>query len=328
MSRIRQIKHGLYLNPELHECSIAARYLFPGLWVLADREGRLEDRPNKIKVALLPADNEDIDALLGELADKGFILRYEAEGEKYIQVVKFHKHQKPHPREAASTIPPPLDCLGLPKANLFTAPVGDDDDDDGDDAGDDPEEPDGKSQLAEKAGDSGASQNAKSRKHEKANLSTAFHEKEVVSRVGINSGYINLGNGSGDGSSAPRRELQQLAQCCDLDLRTIDYRSLSALDKDLSEMRAVNFDFGLLPRFRDWWERHDWRGKKGQSPTVRQVRDNWGVFARWLSANNVLPLPVRTYCGECKAGWVKVDPANDFSPVARCKCNPERRASA
>jgi len=33
-----------------------ARLLYPGLWMLADREGRLEDRPLRIKAEILPYD--------------------------------------------------------------------------------------------------------------------------------------------------------------------------------------------------------------------------------------------------------------------------------
>lgn len=109
MARARNIKPGLYKNENLAECSIWARFVFPGLWMLADRAGRMEDRPKRIKAELLPFDNADVDALLNELARNGFILRYEAAGERYIQVLKFAEHQTPHIREVASTIPAPTE---------------------------------------------------------------------------------------------------------------------------------------------------------------------------------------------------------------------------
>jgi hypothetical protein len=49
MPRTRQIKPGFFKNDELAELPIEARLLFAGLWTIADREGRLEDRPKKIK---------------------------------------------------------------------------------------------------------------------------------------------------------------------------------------------------------------------------------------------------------------------------------------
>lgn len=103
--RARNIKPGFYKNDDLAECSIAARYIAPGLWMMADKEGRLEDRPKKIKMEILPADQIDIEPLLQELADKKHIIRYEIAGNKYIQIVKFKEHQRPHHNEVVSTIP-------------------------------------------------------------------------------------------------------------------------------------------------------------------------------------------------------------------------------
>ena len=106
MARSRNIKPGFFLNDELAELHLAARLLFAGLWCVADREGRLEDKPKKIKAQVLPYDNLDIDKLLNDLHDANFIIRYTHEYEKYIQVVNFDKHQNPHKNETESTIPP------------------------------------------------------------------------------------------------------------------------------------------------------------------------------------------------------------------------------
>lgn len=126
MARARNIKPGLYKNEDLAECSIWARFVFPGLWMLADRDGRMEDRPKRIKAELLPFDNADVDQLLNELASFGFILRYEVEGQRYIQVLKFTEHQTPHVREQASTIPAPVETVqgttkAVPKHDLEDA---------------------------------------------------------------------------------------------------------------------------------------------------------------------------------------------------------------
>ena len=106
MSRSRNIKPGFFANDRLAECSPLARLLFAGLWTIADREGRLEDRPKRIKAEVLPYDDCDIDILLGELANGGFIAKYTVGNSKYIQVVAFTKHQNPHKNEADSVIPP------------------------------------------------------------------------------------------------------------------------------------------------------------------------------------------------------------------------------
>jgi HNH endonuclease len=106
MARSRNIKPGFFTNDELAECEPLARLLFAGLWTEADREGRLEDRPKKIKAAILPYDDCNADELLEQLAARGFILRYQSGG-AFIQITGFGKHQDPHYKEKASEIPAP-----------------------------------------------------------------------------------------------------------------------------------------------------------------------------------------------------------------------------
>lgn len=117
--RSRNIKPGFYANEDLAECSLWARFIFPGLWMMADREGRLEYRPKKIKGELLRFDNQDVAPLLDELQARGFIVIYEVGGAKYIQVIKFLDHQNPHHREAESVIPPPQSPGLTPLSNFI-----------------------------------------------------------------------------------------------------------------------------------------------------------------------------------------------------------------
>jgi hypothetical protein len=49
MARSRNIKPGFFTNDELAECHPLGRLLFAGLWTIADKEGRLDDRPKKLK---------------------------------------------------------------------------------------------------------------------------------------------------------------------------------------------------------------------------------------------------------------------------------------
>lgn len=111
VARARNIKPGFYQNEILAECSVWARLMFPGLWMMADREGRLEDRPMRIKASVLPYDNQNVDKLLTELHNRGFIYRYQVGSGKFIQIINFRRHQNPHCKEPASTIPaPPPEC--------------------------------------------------------------------------------------------------------------------------------------------------------------------------------------------------------------------------
>lgn len=105
MSRSRNIKPGFFRNELLVELPFEYRLLFVGLWTLADRAGRLEDRPTKIRMEVFPADAVDVEAGLQALHDRGFIARYTVGGQKLVQVVAWAKHQNPHHREAESTLP-------------------------------------------------------------------------------------------------------------------------------------------------------------------------------------------------------------------------------
>ncbi|ELI7924723.1 hypothetical protein RSE70_004051 [Yersinia enterocolitica] len=105
MARSRNIKPGFFTNDELAECSPYARLLFAGLWTIADKEGRLDDRPKKIKALVLPFDNVDCDELLQQLHQHNFITRYSVDGGAYVQINNWKKHQNPHCKESASEIP-------------------------------------------------------------------------------------------------------------------------------------------------------------------------------------------------------------------------------
>lgn len=124
MARARNIKPGFYANEDLAECSVWARYIFPGLWMLADRAGRLEDRPKRIKGELLRYDNVEVEPLLAELDQRGFIVRYAVGERQLIQVAAFEKHQNPHHREAPSLLPAPS-SLGLEVGDPTASPHSD-----------------------------------------------------------------------------------------------------------------------------------------------------------------------------------------------------------
>ncbi|CAH2910653.1 MAG: Phage protein [uncultured Paraburkholderia sp.] len=111
MARARNIKPGIMENEDMADLDPIARLLFIYLWMLADREGRLEDRPRKIKAKALPYDSVDAEQLLDDLQAGGFIARYEVGGSRYIQIINFLKHQKPHSNENESKLPPWPDAL-------------------------------------------------------------------------------------------------------------------------------------------------------------------------------------------------------------------------
>lgn len=109
MARIRTIKPQFFFNETLAELSAMNRLLFIGLWTQADREGRLLDRPKRLKAEIFPYESFDINRGLDELDKSGFIIRYKVnvnisdrvlapeqpETElELIQIKNFLKHQK------------------------------------------------------------------------------------------------------------------------------------------------------------------------------------------------------------------------------------------
>jgi len=100
------IRPEFFTDADLLELPPLTRLLFIGLWTLADREGRLRDRPKNIKLAVLPGDDGDVDAMLDDLERAGSIRRYEVDGEHLIDIPGFVTYQHCHFREAASTLPP------------------------------------------------------------------------------------------------------------------------------------------------------------------------------------------------------------------------------
>jgi len=113
MARIRYLKPDFFKDEDIKELPYEARLFYQGLWVQADREGRGEDRPERLKIEIMPYDEvnaEEIMQLLAHHKKNGkrpFIVRYEIDGEKYYQIINWQKHQKPHKTERDSDIPPP-----------------------------------------------------------------------------------------------------------------------------------------------------------------------------------------------------------------------------
>jgi len=113
MARIRYLKPDFFKDEDIKELSFEARLFYQGLWIQADREGRGEDRPERLKIEIMPYDEVDAEEIMRLLAHhkkngkRPFIVRYEIDGEKYYQIINWQKHQRPHKTERESDIPPP-----------------------------------------------------------------------------------------------------------------------------------------------------------------------------------------------------------------------------
>jgi hypothetical protein len=117
MARTRNLKPGFFKNEELAECSPFARLLFAGLWTLADRDGRLEYRPKRIKAELFPFDAVEVPELVAELHGKKLLEQYKVGELEILAIPTFKKHQRPHPKEPKSLLPqPPCETKTCDKA--------------------------------------------------------------------------------------------------------------------------------------------------------------------------------------------------------------------
>lgn len=105
--RIRLLHPEFFSDATLASLPDFTRLIFVGLWLLADREGRLLENYKAIDGALLPLDQRSSARAISELAACGRILRYETPVGPVIQVVNFLKYQHIHPREKPSKLPGP-----------------------------------------------------------------------------------------------------------------------------------------------------------------------------------------------------------------------------
>ena len=131
MPRIRSIKPEFFLHEGLAELQALTRLLFIGLWTQADGEGRLADRPMRLKASLLPYDDADVDKMLESLAShkERFIVRYVSNGTPAICIPSFKDHQRITGKEAetVSEYAPPAtsnsgEATGNQRGNIGETP--------------------------------------------------------------------------------------------------------------------------------------------------------------------------------------------------------------
>lgn len=119
MPRIRTIKPELPHSESMGKVSRESRLCFILLWTLADDEGRMRGNAKMLASLLYPYDGDapkHIEGWLAELEREGCIQRYALEGNSFLQVCNWTKHQKID-RPTTSKFPaPPADSRGLAKA--------------------------------------------------------------------------------------------------------------------------------------------------------------------------------------------------------------------
>lgn len=106
--RMRTVKPDFFTNEDVASVSPTARLFFIGLWCAADKAGRIEDRPGRLRALLFPYEPEvNVSEIIEALNAKKLIERYEVDGVRYILIPNFKKHQRPHHKESESLLPDP-----------------------------------------------------------------------------------------------------------------------------------------------------------------------------------------------------------------------------
>lgn len=114
MPRIRTIKPEFCTSDQVVECSTTARLLFVCMWMFCDDAGRHPDNPKRLKMEVFPGDpftDAQVRSLISELVKARLLVRYKHDGQCFLQVTGWSKHQK---IDRPSYKYPPLRVDGTP----------------------------------------------------------------------------------------------------------------------------------------------------------------------------------------------------------------------
>jgi len=109
MPRIRSIKPGFFKSEDVSVLPFRARLTWIGLWTHCDDAGRAKDNVRLIKGDVWPLDDvslKDIEDDLVTLAEHGRIVRYEVDGQRYLEITNWSVHQRIN-RATESRLPAP-----------------------------------------------------------------------------------------------------------------------------------------------------------------------------------------------------------------------------
>lgn len=113
MARIRTIKPSFFESEDVAVLPLRARLLWIGLWTHCDDEGRTKDHPKLIKARIWPLDPvtlKDIEEDLAILDGHGRIVRYEVDGQRYLEITNWRDHQSINKPTPSKFPPPPKDA--------------------------------------------------------------------------------------------------------------------------------------------------------------------------------------------------------------------------
>jgi len=56
------------------------------------------------------------------------------------------------------------------------------------------------------------------------------------------------------------------------------------LHRTAKALRGAGATPGLIDEFKQWWAKHNWKGRKGELPELTAVREQWGAFLKWKAS--------------------------------------------
>jgi len=111
MGRKRFVSPEFFTHSELfdaeRESGLPLRLAYAGLWTASDRRGMFWWKPREMKLALLPYDDVDFEAVLWALERHGFIECYVLDGKRFGRVPAMERWQSFHRNEQPSDVPEP-----------------------------------------------------------------------------------------------------------------------------------------------------------------------------------------------------------------------------
>lgn len=105
--RRREISPGFWKDERIWKLSHEAKLLYLGLTQIADREGRLLDKPFEIGVEVWPWAPMEAGRLIDEIVAVGLVARYAVGDLACLSYPRaaWKRHQRPHPNEQPSRLP-------------------------------------------------------------------------------------------------------------------------------------------------------------------------------------------------------------------------------
>ena len=111
MGRKRFISPEFFTHSDLYEAErstgLPLRLAYAGLWTAADRRGLFWWKPRELKLAILPYDDVDFEAILWALEENGFLECYVVDEKRLGRVPAMERWQSFHRNEQPSDAPEP-----------------------------------------------------------------------------------------------------------------------------------------------------------------------------------------------------------------------------